>query len=124
MFRIQDVISTFSAKSSTWDDKKKFIANKNGISGRLVKILPEFINPGMKILDIGFGTGKIVRRLKRLNNELDITALDVSLAMALNLRLDPALDRIKILLSDAQNMCFQDNKFDMVTAQQAIHHTP
>lgn len=118
IFDIRDVITTFSNKASIWDKKKNFILNKDGVSNRLVRILPDFIKPDTYVLDIGTGSGKIADVVKQINKNTKVFASEVSLEMGGISHLE------NIFLSDVQNMCFKGRLFDTVIAQQVIHHIP
>lgn len=125
MFDTQDVCSVFSEKAALWDEKRKFIIDKSGISDRLVRILPELVTTGMRVLDAGAGLGKIVKRFKELNIDLDVFASDISFEMTKRLAsFFVDFPSVNIFLSDIQNTCFADNSFNVVTIQQVLHHLP
>lgn len=124
-FQTVDVIKTFSSYSKTWNSKNQFILKKDGETRRLFKVLEKIVTEGMQILDIGSGSGKVITYLAGLGKRLSLFASDVSTHMISNLLPKLSTDRtIRCFLTDAQNMCFASDFFDIVTAQQVLHHLP
>jgi ubiquinone/menaquinone biosynthesis C-methylase UbiE len=124
MFHIDDVLNTFTAKSGQWGEKNKYIAGKVGETRRLIKLLPDFVKPGMRVLDLGSGIGKISNELAALNKNLEIFAADLSFPMASKIFARSGQGINRVYLTDAQNICFIDNFFDVIVAQQVFHHIP
>ncbi len=124
-FDVSDVMNTFSEQSQNWSKKNQFIWKKNGETRRLFKILKSYLKDEMRVLDIGSGQGKVVEFLCQIGNILEVFASDLSVSMLKFLYQSPLFEgKIKCFLTDAQNMCFNSNFFDIVTAQQVIHHLP
>ena len=79
------------------------------------------------VLDVGCGSGDIVRALatsaRERGRELDITALDVSDAVLgiARARTDPA-SGIRFVRGDAAALPFADASFDVATCNLALHH--
>ena len=73
------------------------------------------LNSGHRILDVGTGTGKLVRALE---NQVEyIIGIDNSVDM-----LAQATPGTNILLEDARSMGFGDAAFDKVLARMVLHH--
>ena len=125
LFDVSDVMDTFSTQSQGWSSKNRFIWKKNGETRRLFKVLKAHVADKMRILDMGSGQGKVVEFLCQIGCTLDIFASDLSISMIKSLYQSSRSDtNVKCFLTDAQNMCFNSNFFDIVTAQQLIHHLP
>lgn len=73
---------------------------------------------GKKVLDVGAGTGRFSIILQAAG--ADVTAMDVSEKMLA--KLSKKNKKIKTVVGDAENMPFEDNSFDMVTAAFLIVH--
>lgn len=76
--------------------------------------------PGQKILDLGTGTGVLAREFAK--NSCDVSAVDISkeqIAMASSLAKDDGVN-INFKVSDANTLPFEDNSFDVVTANQCF----
>lgn len=74
---------------------------------------------GKKILDLGSGTGRSVTRLK-VAGASDITALDISEEMLEILKKEHS--DVDAHVGDMEELPFEDDSFDMITALFAIVH--
>jgi len=76
------------------------------------------LKPGLKVLEIGCGTGEYTKRIARSN--ADIVAIDISPEL-----LEVAKDKQKDVtfkVDDAENLSFKDKSFDVVLGCSIIHH--
>lgn len=83
---------------------------------RELRKLKDEIDPSLPVLDIGSGTGNLVRHLQRLG--LNVVASDLSAEM---LKENPARHKI---LCDAGHLPFKDNCFGAITSYSVLHHLP
>ena len=74
---------------------------------------------GMKILDVGAGTGRLATRLAKAG--AIVTAVDVSEAMIERLKIK-RLKNIETVIGDAEALPFADASFDIVVAAFLIVH--
>lgn len=58
-FNVQNV---FSEKSQYWDSKNENILQIKGESERLLNLLPIYVHSSFNVLEIGSGTGKIIKK--------------------------------------------------------------
>lgn len=72
-------------------------------------------NQPKKILDVGCGTGK---QISLLPNNIDIVGVDISLPM---LKIANKQVPNKCIEADAVNLPFEDNEFDLIISQFALH---
>lgn len=78
------------------------------------------LGPGVKVLEIGCGTGVITSYLETSGAE--ITAIDLSPdLLALALRKDWS-DRVHFQLGNAEDLEFEDASFDAVVGSSVLHH--
>jgi len=78
--------------------------------------------PKSNILDIGCGTGVLLKGLTSLNKSSHFTGLDFSNNMLENTILDKQdLKRVKLIQGDAFNLSFADESFDAVISSRFIH---
>jgi ubiquinone/menaquinone biosynthesis C-methylase UbiE len=101
----------YNAKSS-WYDRLL-----NPLLNHIRKALVEWIiaNQPKRILDVGCGTGK---QLSLLPENVDAVGIDISDAMLEQAELQA---RGKCKRADATNIPFEDNEFDLVISQFALH---
>lgn len=99
--------------SKTYDKYRSYSENQ-------IKEIISFsgIEPGMKVLDLGCGTGNVASSLLKVMN-VDIVGLDVSLPMLMVAR-DKSLE---VVCSDAGNnlLPFHNDSFDMIILGYVIH---
>ena len=76
-----------------------------------------------KILDLGCGTGIILKEISSKNSSVELFGLDLSenmIAQATR-RLGTAA---KLTVGDAENLPYLDNTFDLVCCVESFHHYP
>ena len=92
-------------------------------NSKIVKIL----NPQKysSLLDVGCGSGILLKNLLALNNGMKLFGLDITPKMV-----EVAKNKfdnepsVKITLGSAVNMPYKDNSFDYVTCASSFHHHP
>jgi len=88
------------------------------------KIIFKLIPKNSKLLEIGFGDGRLSYQLARGKN-CAVTAIDISdVAVKIaqkNFRLSPTLNYLK---ADARKLPFQNESFDFVLSKDLIEHLP
>ncbi len=94
------------------DNNWWFVAKRNRLAGNLKKYLKD--KP--KILDIGCGTGIV---MKKFESSADIFGIDNSKS-AVDFCKKRGLEKVKV--GDAKKIPFDDEKFDMVLALDIIEH--
>ena len=78
---------------------------------------------GNRVLDLGTGTGKVLRGLDHVSDGAELYGIDASPAMLECARAQPGGDRVNWLVMDAEKLGgFQDDFFDVVTARMVLHH--
>jgi ubiquinone/menaquinone biosynthesis C-methylase UbiE len=77
--------------------------------------------PGMRILDVGCGTGFLARLLARTLDDVQVVGLDADekmLDLARHmLEREGLTDRVELQQGDAYQLPFSDETFDLVTSQ-------
>ncbi|MDR0508849.1 MAG: class I SAM-dependent methyltransferase [Candidatus Methanoplasma sp.] len=77
------------------------------------------LEPGLKILDIGCGTGKTTAALIKMG--MDVTGLDFS-PSAISYCISVFGDKAKFTLAECDRMPFPDRSFDAVAAVHVLEH--
>jgi ubiquinone/menaquinone biosynthesis C-methylase UbiE len=88
--------------------------------------LLEHLRPGMSLLDVGCGPGTITADLASRVAPGRVTGVETS-ADVVDLARAAAADaqaRVDFVLSDAHDLGFADDTFDVVHAHQLLHHLP
>lgn len=78
-----------------------------------------------KILDIGTGPGYLPIEIAKLNNQLEITGIDLSSKMInianKNIQMSK-IDRVRFEVADAHNLPYENNTFNFVISTFSLHH--
>ena len=107
-----------------WYDKRPlnylefYLANK-----AVIRVL----NPrqNSSVLDIGFGTGILLKLLSRLNKNLKLSGIDISEEMLKKAKEKFAdSPNVELGLGSARKLPFKDNAFEYVTCVHSFHHHP
>jgi ubiquinone/menaquinone biosynthesis C-methylase UbiE len=106
----------FGKRASVYDE-----GFEGKVSARFYKLLIEQVevHQGAAILDVGCGTGTILKNLSTIT-DIDGHGIDVEENMVLEAKQKcPNMD---IFVSDCIKTPFEDNQFDIVTACLSYHH--
>lgn len=85
------------------------------------------IKPGMKILDLGCGSGYLTFPIAEKNSEAYITGLDIvtnTLKNNQEKRDKMGLDNLDFVEYDGETFPFASDTFDLVVSRYALHHFP
>lgn len=74
-------------------------------------------------LDLGCGTGEMIKQILQLDSRKELYGLDISEEMLLVAK-NKLPDQVKLLLGDSESLPFQDNTFDVVYCNDSFHHYP
>lgn len=112
--------SAFNVQANTYD------VDKNGkhARGQYKYVLNELQQLDFqKILDVGCGTGEILKNIKERYSFVQLYGLDISEEM-----LKQANDKLKgtatLILGDAENITLETNSFDLLLCTDSFHHYP
>ncbi|WP_312754575.1 class I SAM-dependent methyltransferase [Rummeliibacillus suwonensis] len=118
-FNVQNV---FSEKSQYWDSKNENILQIKGESERLLNLLPIYVHSSFNVLEIGSGTGKIIKKILNMEKEINLFATDLSIDMLQKIKKNTKNSKINLVVNDAHSLPFRNNTFDLIILQQVIHH--
>lgn len=113
----------FDNLASNWDEKHAYIEDVyGGESERLLKCIPEYLKDGMRVADLGCGTGKVTEHILKSGKNVEITAVDASSQMLeiANSKFG-GYDNVSFIHSGLEE--FEDEEgFDIIFLLQVIHH--
>ena len=92
---------------------------------RILTLLP--FRSGMRILDLGTGTGYLAFPIAEMHPDITVTGLDI-VEKALDLNREKAalerLSNLRFVTYDGTRLPFADGSFDLVISRYALHHFP
>jgi SAM-dependent methyltransferase len=99
--------------------------NWEGPAGKLrwarrAKMLSNHLRVGMRVLEIGCGTGYFTRELVR--SGADIVAIDLSPELLRIARTDCSATNVRYEIQNACAMSYRDESFDSVVGSSVLHH--
>jgi len=77
------------------------------------------IGPGMRVLDVGCGTGALTEELLRRVDPVDVAAVDPSASFVSGIR--SRLPTVEVQQASAERLPFADAVFDVALAQLVVH---
>lgn len=112
--------AAFNQQAATYD---------NDIKGRharsLYPVLLEKLShiPFQSALDLGCGTGEILKLILQEDIGKELYGIDLSEQM-LHVAKSKLPEQVKLLLGDSETLPFSDNTFDVVYCNDSFHHYP
>ncbi|HOK56818.1 MAG TPA: class I SAM-dependent methyltransferase [bacterium] len=107
----------FNNMAENWDKNDKVASNKYR---RIIEELK--IEDGLKILDIGTGTGVLIPYLLETGKIIEIYAIDYSEKMIEKFREKNFPENVKSFIMDIHNTDFENNFFDRIIANACYPH--
>ena len=112
--------NTFNQQAKTYD------TDMNGQHARsLYPILLERLSeiPFHTALDLGCGTGEMIKLLLEQNEQIHLYGVDISENM-LAVAKEKLGEKATLVLGDSENLPFQKDMFDVVYCNDSFHHYP
>jgi ubiquinone/menaquinone biosynthesis C-methylase UbiE len=109
----------YNKQAEIYDERGdgKFVAPMyDEIVSRIMKAKPK------KILDVGCGTGNVLRRLVA-NNDLSLYGLDISENMIQTARKNLG-NKAELKIGDSEYIPWEEDSFDVVVCNASFHHYP
>jgi 2-polyprenyl-3-methyl-5-hydroxy-6-metoxy-1,4-benzoquinol methylase len=88
--------------------------------GRRVGMLTNSLMSGMKVLEIGCGTGLFTKEI--IKKPVQLTAIDISPELIKVARKSILDSNVKFIIENAYQMTFEDQTFDAVIGSSVLHH--
>jgi len=92
----------------------------------LCKLVKKYcqLQPGMRILEVGCGTGTVTSPLIQHNQGTNFVGLDISVESLKEARGKTCYSLVDYITGDAERLPFIDNCFDAATCISMLHHLP
>ncbi|MDD2478265.1 MAG: class I SAM-dependent methyltransferase [Victivallaceae bacterium] len=87
---------------------------------RRVAMLSKYLHPGLKVLELGCGTGLFTAEFVR--SGADLIALDISEELLDQARHHIKFPNVKFVNGNAYSTDFEDNSFDAIIGSSVLHH--
>lgn len=111
---------SFDKQAATYD------IDINGVHARqqynhILKKIEEF--HVSSLLDVGCGTGEMLRLLLEGNSQIQLTGIDISEKMIEKAR-HKLEQKVCLVTCDSEKLPFEDNSFELVMCNDSFHHYP
>ena len=116
----ENSIAAFNRQAATYDEDMK------GQHARsLYPVLLEKLShiPFQSALDLGCGTGEILKLILQEDTHKELCGIDLSEKM-LAVAKSKLPEQVKLILGDSESLPFSDNTFDVVYCNDSFHHYP
>ncbi|OUM68632.1 hypothetical protein PIROE2DRAFT_3623 [Piromyces sp. E2] len=80
--------------------------------------------PFNDFLDIGCGTGNTIEMLLKDFPNANYTGIDLAEKMIEVAKKKVQHDNVEFIVGDAENLPFEDNKYDVIICKESVHHYP
>lgn len=111
---------TFNQQAATYD---RDMSGQHARSLYPVLLRKLSMIPYHTALDLGCGTGEMLRLILEQDNSKSLTGIDISENM-LKIAKDKLQDHVNLVLGDSEHLPFDDNTFDIVYCNDSFHHYP
>ncbi|MGH8594247.1 MAG: class I SAM-dependent methyltransferase [Gammaproteobacteria bacterium] len=121
------VATIFCAQSDGWSSKGNLIEHCDGVSDRATTLLRDLLRPGIRVLDLGAGVGKVAENVLGAEPTAKLTLVDHAPGMVRNLRERfKGKHQVRILQADLHTVAeaLSDERFELITFFQVLHHLP
>ena len=112
--------STFNQQADTYDE------DINGQHARTLYpvLLSKLAHiPFQRALDLGCGTGEMMKMLLQVDDQRELYGIDLSEKM-LSVAESKLSGKVRLVLGDSEHLPFADNFFDVVYCNDSFHHYP
>lgn len=119
------VATVFCAQSDGWSSKGNLIEQCDGVSDQATTLLRDLLRPGIRVLDLGAGVGKVAENVLAAEPTAKLTLVDHAPGMVRNLR-ERFKGKHRILQADLHTVAevLSDERFELITFFQVLHHLP
>ena len=112
--------TAFNQQAATYDSDIKG-QHARSLYPVMLKKLSEL--PYHTALDLGCGTGEMMKRILQQNGDKTLYGIDLSEKM-LEVAREKLGNEVNLVLGDSENLPFSDNFFDVVYCNDSFHHYP
>lgn len=86
--------------------------------------MKRFAKDGMRVLDVGCGTGKFAFRLSDFFNNARVDGVDLSDSMIKKAKAKLKDEPINFRIGDVEHLPYDEETFDVITCSHSFHHYP
>lgn len=125
---LKRVLEVYSERASDWDRVGATIRDVEGEDNQISRVMADYVEDSIVMVDLGCGTGKMLSRSIRLAEEGLFVAVDGSREMAYRARqrLTSAVKtqgtETSVIVSPMESVPLPDNFADITTAKQVLQH--
>lgn len=122
MFNSSDVQAVFSGTvAEEWEKKSKHIISLEGNDNMIIPVIRKHITPTSKILEVGCGTGKLLKEIDSLSSGISLTGVEMSLDMLQQIKTDEFRNTVCLINSSIEDFSTKE-AYDIIVMKQVLHH--
>ena len=123
MMKLERMDDFFAVRVDGYDEHMRAdVECGDGFYAYTASLLPE--GKGIRVLDLGCGTGLELEEYFRLNPEAYVTGIDLSDAMLLALERKFPDKRIRLIRDSYFDVPLEGNSYDAAVSVESLHHFP
>jgi len=117
---LEDMASFFNSRVDSYEEH--MMREDNPIYVEVAQLIPK--NPGLKLLDLGCGTGLELDEIFKVNPKVHVTGIDLTENMLQRLRQKHKSrhNQLNLIKADYLKYNFGQNIFDIALSVQTLHH--
>lgn len=122
MFNSTDIQSVFSGKiAEQWEYKSQYINSIEGNDNMMIPMIKKYISPMMKILEVGCGTGKLLKQIDSLTSGIELTGVEMSSDMLQQIDTTIFQNPVQLINDSIENFVSSE-VYDIIVMKQVLHH--
>ena len=111
------VAKAFSEAASRYDS---FAKVQKTVAQNVASMAIANLKPGQRVLDLGVGTGTVLKQLSAAESDIDLVGVDIAEGMVREAKASRTLSDQSLLVADIEALPFADDCFDLAVSSLAI----
>lgn len=121
-FNSSDVQSVFSGNiAESWEQKSRYIGSIDGNDNMMIPMIKKYVTSAKKFLEVGCGTGKLLKQVDSLVDNITLTGVEMSRDMLQQIDISEFNNPIRLINDSIENFTSSE-MYDIIIMKQVLHH--
>lgn len=121
-FNSSDVQSVFSGNiAESWEQKSRYIGSIDGNDNMMIPMIKKYVTSAKKFLEVGCGTGKLLKQVDSLVDNITLTGVEMSKDMLQQIDISEFNNPIRLINDSIENFTSSE-MYDIIIMKQVLHH--